>query len=329
MEQNRDVIAFRRRFVKDFNLPINLVESPFFEYYMDRYDIFPKEDYFNCCDIINKQFDGNKEAWLNHYAQIRDNIITTIENSDAYNKFNNVDLKEWKQPVFTVGDYNIYNCNNVGKFFISIDLKKANFQTLKWFDKDIVLGADTYEELMEKFGGDEYFKKSKYTRQVIFGKLNPKRTIYFEKYLIGTIFSHPGNYLFRSLYDNAQLITVKSDEIVFEIDTLTMLPKFDKNFLNFLKDDIKKNNGLDVSVEAFKLSRIVCENHNGNTVDGYVRTFYLDDNRKDLKNVSSIFFPQIYAFANNLEINDMDLYFRAEDQTAMFLQPLKLVRVEG
>jgi hypothetical protein len=82
-------------------------------------------------------------------------------------------------------------------------------------------------------------------------------------------------------------------------------------------------------VEAFKLSRIVCENHNGNTVDGYVRTFYLDDNRKDLKNVSSIFFPQIYAFANNLEINDMDLYFRAEDQTAMFLQPLKLVRVEG
>jgi hypothetical protein len=53
------------------------------------------------------------------------------------------------------------------------------------------------------------------------------------------------------------------------------------------------------------------------------------DNRKDLKNVSSIFFPQIYAFANNLEINDMDLYFRAEDQTAMFLQPLKLVRVEG
>jgi hypothetical protein len=182
---------------------------------------------------------------------------------------------------------------------------------------------------MEKFGGDEYFKKSKYTRQVIFGKLNPKRTIYFEKYLIGTIFSHPGNHLFRSLYDNAQLITVKSDEIVFEIDTLTMLPKFDKNFLNFLKDDIKKNNGLDVSVEAFKLSRIVCENHNGNTVDGYVRTFYLDDNRKDLKNVSSIFFPQIYAFANNLEINDMDLYFRAEDQTAMFLQPLKLVRVEG
>ena len=73
---------------------------------------------------------------------------------------------------------------------------------------------------MEKFGGDDYFKKSKYTRQVIFGKLNPKRTIYFEKYLIGTIFSHPENRLFRYLYDNTQLIIVKSDEIVFEIDTV-------------------------------------------------------------------------------------------------------------
>ena len=328
MVTSKEFIAFRRRFVKDFNLPINLVESPFFEYYMDRYDFFPREDYFNCCDIINKEFNGNKEEWLNHYAQIRDNIITTIEESDAYKAFNDKDLKEYITPKFSVGDYNIYNCDNVGEFFISIDLKKANFQTLKWFNKDIVLGAETYEELMDKFGGDDYFKKSKYTRQVIFGKLNPKRTIYFEKYLIGTIFSHPGNNLFRYLYENTELVTVKSDEIVFQIDTLTMLGRLDKNFLSMVKDEIKKNTGLDVSVEAFKLSRIVCENHNGNTVDGYIRTFYLDDNRKDLKNVSSIFFPQIYAFANGLEVTDKDLYFRAEDQTAKFCNPLTLIGIE-
>lgn len=328
MVNDKKIIAFRRRFVKDFNLPINLVESPYFEYYMDRYDFFPKEDYFDCCDIINKQFDGNKEMWLNHYAQIRDNIITTIENSDVFKEFNNADLKKWPQQIFSVGDHNIYNGSNVGKFFISIDLKKANFQALKWFDKDIVLGAETYEELMDKFGGDDYFKKSKYTRQVIFGKLNPKRTIYFEKYLIGTIFTHPGNNLFRGLYNNTNLVTVKSDEIVFEIDTLTMIPKFDKNFLSFLKDEIKENTGLDVSVEAFKLSRIVCENHNGNIVDGYIRTFYLDNNRQDLKNVSSIFFPQIYALANGLEITDKDLYFRAEDQIAKFCNPLTLIGIE-
>lgn len=325
---NEKILSFRRRFVKDFNLPINIIDSPYFEYYMDRYDFFPSDDYFACCDIINKEFNGSINEWLEHYAQVRDNIITTIENSEAYKQFNNVDMKKWEHPVFSVGDYNIYNCTNVGKFFISIDLKKANFQTLKWFNKDIVLGADTYEELMEKFGGDDYFKKSKYTRQVIFGKLNPKRTIYFEKYLIGTIFSHPENHLFRYLYDNTNLITVKSDEIVFEIDTLTMIPKLDKNFLNLIKDEIKKNNGLDVSVEAFKLSRIVCENHNGNVIDGYIRKFYLDDNRYDLKNVSSIFFPQIYALVNGHEITENDLVFRAEDQIAKFMFPLIFKKIE-
>ena len=123
MATSKEVIAFRRRFVKDFNLPINLVESPFFEYYMDRYDFFPREDYFNCCDIINKDFNGNKEEWLNHYAQIRDNIITTIENSDAYKAFNETNLKEYITPNFSVGDYNIYNCDNVGKFFIDEQLE--------------------------------------------------------------------------------------------------------------------------------------------------------------------------------------------------------------
>ena len=76
---NEKILSFRRRFVKDFNLPINIVDSPYFEYYMDRYDFFPSDDYFACCDIINKQFNGSINEWLEHYAQVRDNIITTIE----------------------------------------------------------------------------------------------------------------------------------------------------------------------------------------------------------------------------------------------------------
>ena len=36
-----------------------------------------------------------------------------------------------------VSSNNIYNETNVGKFFISIDLKKANFQTLKNIDSQL------------------------------------------------------------------------------------------------------------------------------------------------------------------------------------------------
>jgi hypothetical protein len=51
--------SFRRRFVKDYNLPINIVDSPYFEYYMDLYDWFPKEDYLGLLWEIETKYDGS------------------------------------------------------------------------------------------------------------------------------------------------------------------------------------------------------------------------------------------------------------------------------
>lgn len=320
-------ISFRRRFVKDFNLPINLVDDPFFSYYMCRYDIFPTKEYNDICQKIITDYDGNINKWIECYSQIRDNIITTIENSEAYKKFINIDYKNYKMPQLPVGDMNIYNNSNTGGDFISIDLKKANFQTLKWFDDNIVLGCDSYDDLMDKFGGDDYFKKSKYTRQVIFGKLNPKRTIYFEKYLMSTIINNKENVTLQFLLNNAKLLTIKSDEIVFKVNESLNIFNIDVEFLENIKNEIKTNHNLDVSVEYFHLSRIVTKNHNGGIVDGYRKYIYYEY-KYELKNVSSIFYPQIYAFSNDLPLEDLDLYFKAEDQIAKFVNPLELIKIE-
>lgn len=223
-----------------------------------------------------------------------------------------------------VGDTNIYNELNVGKCFLSIDLKKANFQALHNFNPEIVMGCDNYEDLMDYFGGDDYFKHSKYTRQVIFGKLNPKRTIQYEKYLIKQLFQESKNEILKFLYDNTKLVSVKTDELIFHITDENIISKIN---LTDLKKEIKNNNNLDVHVEIFTLYRIVSENHNNVIVDGYKKVFYNDKNRYDLKNVSSIFFPQIYSFANGLEINEYDLYFNAEGQVAKFCNPLKLIGI--
>ena len=84
-------------------------------------------------------------------------------------------------PVFSVGDLNIYNNSNTGKKFISIDLKKANFQALRKFNPEIVMNCGHTTILLNISMVTNISKKSKYTRQVIFGKLNPRRTITFEK----------------------------------------------------------------------------------------------------------------------------------------------------
>ena len=290
------LMSFRRRFVKDYNLPINVIDSPYFEYYMETYDWFPKNEYEELVNDIETRFGGNVNLWLEEYAEMRDEIITTIENTDAYRDFNTCDMKQWETPkeMKNFPDMNIYNQSSIGKTFISIDLKKANFQALKWVNPDIVLDSDTYEDLIDSWGYDsEYMRTSKYTRQVIFGKLNPKRTITVEKYIMSKVYDIIINdkMNFIGEYD-ARLVAFKSDELIFEV--LAENPVVGSELLfEYMKQIIKDKVGVEVHIDLFKVGRIETLNHNNITVDCYIRTNLLTGEEK-LKSASQIFYPQLY-----------------------------------
>lgn len=328
---SQSILSFRRRFVKDYNLPINIVDSPYFEYYMETYNWFPKKEYEELISDIETRFNGNIDLWLAEYAEIRDEIITTLENLDAYKEFNAANMNQWKLPeeVRSLPDMNIYNQSSVGKTFISIDLKKANFQALKFINPDIVLEADTYEDFIDKFVGydSEYFRTSKYTRQVIFGKLNPKRTIVVEKFIMSKVWDvlRSDKVGFLNEYD-AKLIAFKSDELIFEVGAFDPTVGSGPLFF-YLKQAIKDKVGVDVHIDLFKVGRIVCRNVNDIVVDCYVRTNLLTGEEK-LKSASQIFYPQLYKFwkqGKNAEIIDNDLVFLAEGQPSKFLYPLELI----
>ena len=323
------LMSFRRRFVKDYNLPINVVDSPYFEYYMETYDWFPKKEYEDLVNDIEIRFGGNVNLWLEEYAEMRDEIITTIENTDAYRDFNTCDMKQWEIPkeMKNFPDMNIYNQSSIGKSFISIDLKKANFQALKWVNPDIVLDSDTYEDLIDSWGYDsEYMRTSKYTRQVIFGKLNPKRTITVEKYIMSKVYDVIINdkMNFIGEYD-AKLVAFKSDELIFEVLVENPVVGSEQLF-QYMKQIIKDNVGVDVHIDLFKVGRIETLNHNNITVDCYIRTNLLTGEEK-LKSASQIFYPQLYKIWKGKEINEKDLVFLGEGQLATFLYPLKLVDI--
>lgn len=324
----KEEILFRKRFVKDFNLPIQLVESPFFEYYIEKYDFFPTDDLKCCRNIIQNKFNGDINNWLYNYSNIRDTIITTIENSDSYKRFLNIDLKDYNYEKNNVSESNVYNESNVGKFFVSIDLKKANFQTLKFIDKSIVMGCDTYDEFIDYFNGDDYFKKSKYTRQVIFGKLNPKRTIFFEKFLINSILKNENNLSLKSLLNKSTLYSVSCDEIILLLgDNVNVLNNDILSLVDKIHSEVLTNHGLLTSIELFKLGTIRCVNHNNNIVDGYIKYNCLN-NESRLKGVSNIFFPQVYSYFKNIPIDEKDLYFSAENQIAKFCNKLELLEIK-
>ena len=300
------------RFTKDYSLPINIFNDELFSYYRELYKDFWPVHEENLMNNEIEQLDGNVDAWLATYATIRDNIINTLEASDKYQEFNNKDISMYDIPNIGLGEHSLYSEETDGKMFISLDLKKANFQALKYVG---VLPYDSYEEFIKVYGGTEYFSKSKYLRQVIFGKLNPKRQIKVEKFLIYQLYLDCiREYGFTSPY------SLNSDELVFNVNE-NNVPLEKK--LKYIEEKVKFLYGIDVRVEVVKIKRLPIVNSNGNKVDCYIRKNIYTGEEK-LKKASTTFFPQIWKLYKGLEITEKDRMFFFEDQIATFNENLKL-----
>lgn len=324
-----NIKAFNKRFCKDFNLPINIFSEPYFNYYMNTYNFFPKKEYNNTVKYIDEKYNGNYEIWDAEHAEKRNNIIMSILENPAYIELNNTDMKKYFIPenYKNIPDCNIWNKDNHGKAFISVDLKKANFQALKFHNKDIVFGCNTYEELLDKFDMPEYFKKSKYLRQVIFGKLNPKRATTIEKYLMTLI-----DDLFRvddecmDILNGCELIGLKTDELIYKCNDKSWLSIKECDF-QYMGNYIKACLDIDVRIELFTVFDLNIKNCNDNNIDGFVKSYWCPVNKPDeLKCVSTLFYPQVYKIWKNGKINDMDKVFYCEGQLATFNNNLYKVK---
>ncbi len=302
-----------QRFCKDFNLPVNIFRDDMFEYYHGLYDFWPEEEWQALLKEINEDYNGNIDVWLEHYAQVRDTIICTLEASEPYKTFNTSDLSKYavNSQYRNIPDRNIYNQELVGHVFVSMDLKKANFQALKYAG---VLDDNSYEDMVDKFDKSFYFKKSKYSRQVIFGKLNPKRTITVEHYMMSLIL---GMDFEEMKANNAKPIAFKSDEIVWELDY-----PIRSDILRKYEERVKDELHFEVRAECFTIVKLPIVNAHGNDVTAYVRKD-LNTGEAVLKGVSTIYYPQVYKMWKGLPVNDRDLLFFFEDQSAHFDNPLK------
>ncbi len=303
-----------QRFSKDFNLPINIFNDDMFEYYHTIYKggIWPEDEWVALNKEINEDYGGNMDLWLEHYAQVRDVIIKTLESSEEYKNFNSCDMSQYviSPNLRNYPDRNIYNEECAGKTFLSLDLKKANFQALKYAG---VISDATYEDFIDKYDKSFYFKKSKYTRQVIFGKLNPKRTINVEHYMMSKILGIDWGYISKV---NGKVVAFKSDELIWELDS-----PISGEDITHIESAIENTFGFKVRGECFTIEKMKVTNARGNNVDCYIKR-NLNTGEEVLKSVSAIFYPQVYKYWKKKPSDPRDLKFYFEDQIATFDKPL-------
>ena len=91
-----------KRFVKDYNLPIQITETKYFDYFLDLYekDLGSSTKFENLLNEIKIKFDSNESLFLENYYKTRNNIIDTILKSDSYKFFNSMDMK-----IFNIKKY--------------------------------------------------------------------------------------------------------------------------------------------------------------------------------------------------------------------------------
>lgn len=296
--------SLKKRFVSDFKLPINVFSEPYFAYYTDLYEpvynISEKMEWFK--DVLSKF--KTVDDFFVYSESVSQNIKKLIADTNAYKTFNTADMNKDFPLDEQVKQQNIYIEPNVGKKLISIDLQKANFNSLNVFGLKEELGINNYEDLMKLVTEDKYFLESKKIRQVIFGDLNPARQQRVQKYIINTFC--------KKLKESGCILTsASSDEIIIQNPEMTV-----EKVKSILKDVPEKFQFF--RVEEFSFDRIE-EGH-----DFFIKKTKQENapDKIEFKNVPGPFFAQAYKRHLGLDIIDKDMVFYHEGYLAEFKQSI-------
>lgn len=313
----------RKKFIKDTNLPIQVLDSPYFEYFLDLYEptLGSKTLWASLQKEISDFFDGKPGKWMEYTRSIQDKVISDILETPEYKKFNE-DKELEKILSETPGEMrgNIYSGGKRGKTFLSVDLRKANFQAFHWYDPKIVLGEDTWEKFLGHYTTLQSFISSKNLRQVILGKTNQSRLTRVEKYLTWKI----TELVSPLLPENSTLISRMTDEAIWELpEYYTPTGKVEEKLKSLIKDSL----GVDVKVEVFRIDMIQRFSHSGESILGFIKDFaYPSGKISELKGTPKMYYPQIYKAWKGLDLNSTyDLVIYHEGELARFDYALSFI----
>ena len=286
--------ALKARFCKDKKVNINLFDEP---YFTERLELLDKlNDYHKFENMVKTKFGGDKERYFAYYNELKDNIINYIKTSSAFIHLNNCDMRNFQvKNNFRQGD--IYKIPYIGKKFISIDMKKANFAALvaygNMYNAEFNEGSLDWNKFISRFTDIEYFYDSKYIRQVVFGNCNPSRQISFEKFIMD---------LFLSKLDVEKdaIISFCNDEVILDYSKITA-EKLDE--IRKLADNFVVN----LEIELFKLGHV-------DGTDVFIKEIILDGGyiKREIKCANPVHYIFVKRMLENQDITDNDKVFYSE-----------------
>lgn len=295
----------KQRFCKDMNISIQLFNFPFFE---NRIELMGyRNDYNEFVHFVTSTF-ADEEEYFAYYSELKDKIIDYIKSSETYNTLQN-DTSFCKKPSLNIKQGDTYKDSCIGRQFLSIDMSKANFSALVKYGKETgtwFFNDYSYEKFIKQFTPYEYFAKSKYIRQVVFGNCNPKRQIAYETFLMTKVMTNIVENSAKTGLSMDDVYSLNSDEVIFDItgkNTEEICKNIAELFNNIPEFDFP------LKVESFKVGKL-------EGTKAYIKLF--DNGKYELKCVSPYEAPFIYRYMQGRPSDEIDNYFLFEGQLAKF-----------
>eukprot|EP00906_Rhabdomonas_costata_P012417 RCo017812 len=173
--------SFREYVAHAFGLPFAATNSPFFEFFAEWYDPLLKSK--AVVEGVTRDLEacgGTPESVRAHLAGVKKQVITAVMATPAFEAFRDPTRVAAVLPLDKLCTFshelrlNPYHPSCAGQVFLSFDLANANFNSLRFFDPELVLGSATYEEFVGRFSSSFWVRSSKHFRQCLFSELNPK-----------------------------------------------------------------------------------------------------------------------------------------------------------
>lgn len=299
----------KERFCKDCNIPLKLFQEPYFTHRLKLYDRF-----YNTLEKW-KLFTGElskyhcEQDYFQEYNRVKDTAIRDIQGTEGYERFNQEDMNRYRILHAGLPGKDIFKPSNDGKSFLSFDMKKANFSSLRHYDPGIFRRADTWEDFIGHYTDNRHMIASKYIRQVILGNCNPKRHITYEKYLMDMVLT----LLEQKEVPMEKVVFFSNDEIVLELSPSRQEP------FALSPDLLTEGAPAPIRTELFTLHRI-------HGTEGYYKEIATQKGTPEIefKCLDSYVLPFVLRKFLGEDVTESDRIFYYEGLLASFMEVPKI-----
>ncbi len=280
-----EIDRLNERFIKDFALKMkpNIAYTPYFYKRLEQYELY-KPGTLKQYEEFKKYITSTYESMDEYYDERNKFIQSIIKDQETLQEKYGIighNLNEYNIKKYNFSSKSIYNMENANTQMISIDLKSASFQALRYFNKEIVRNTESYPEYVSLFTDKKYFD-NKRIRSSVFGKNGNKQIEKLEKYItemiLKVVLKHQDASTVKG-FNHDEVIFLKTDkssdvlkevqklskdiDVIFDIEQYTLTPiigsdgGFVKNIIDLKTNELRKDFvGLNVNYTSFAISAL-------------------------------------------------------------------------